>query len=345
MQKFKILLIGLLLISTQLLARTESNPFSKTLDINIGVDAVWNYQAGTAIKSAKSKQDPDTYYHLRFDGRLLRLVFGEANQNDITKVKHFEQLAIDDVQIDGVRLPLFQWCLNHQERHSRFLQQDLSVEKNICMNQGGNGAFVITLNQDTLDALETGKMLSFFVKPFRTTIVINFSLSDFAGMVVKLAARKTAPVVAAPIAAAPAKTVVRVCLVNPPAGFEMIKAVEYTCDSVSDEVAANNKMAKRVGIAREQQKKEAVEKERKLQAELAAKQKAEQEKQLLEQKKKEEEAALLAASQLKRQELNAEITTKMLGVCGKMWAMGEHRCYCQKYIDKAPEDIRANSKC
>lgn len=344
MHKLKILLISLLLVSTQLAARTDQNPFSKTFDINIGASAAWKYQGSTATKSAKTAKDQDTYYHLTFDGRVLRLVFGEASKNDITKVKHFEQLAIDDVQIDGVRLPLFQWCLNHQEGHSRFLQQDLVVEKNICMNQGGNGSFTMMLNQDSLDMLEAGKTLSFFVKPFRTTVVINYTLADFSGMVAKLANSAVPTAAVTSSAASVTKKVLRVCQVKPPAGYEIIKPVEYPCDSVSDETNANKKMISLVGIAREQQKKDAAEKARKLQAELAAKKKAEQDKLLLEQKKQ-EEAAVLAASKLKRQELNSEITQKMLGVCSKMWEKGEHRCYCQKYIDNAPAEIRANSKC
>ena len=43
--------------------------------------------------------------------------------------------------------------------------------------------------------------------------------------------------------------------------------------------------------------------------------------------------------------LSSDITRKMIAVCEKNWLQGEHRCYCQKYIEYAPEDIRANSEC
>ncbi len=40
-----------------------------------------------------------------------------------------------------------------------------------------------------------------------------------------------------------------------------------------------------------------------------------------------------------------EIAQKMIKMCEKYWSKGEHRCYCQKYIEYAPDDIQKNSTC
>jgi hypothetical protein len=339
MQKIKILLLSLLLISTQLSARSDLNPFAKSLESTVGTSVAWQYKNDAAVKTSRDAQDTDTYYHLKFDGKSLRLILSSDNTNSPASAKHFEQFAVDDVLIDGKRLPLFQWCLSHQQRHDRFLQQGLTVDKNICENQGENGVFVMMLNQDTLDRLGTGKTLSFVIKPFRTSIVINYALADFADMVSTLVNKQapTKPVAKAQVPAA--KQAPSTCKVKPPAGFETIRTIEYPCGSVVDEVAANKTMLALIG---EHRKKLDEEKESKRQADLAAKKKAEDERLQLELKKK-EEAAAIAASKLKQQELNADITTKMLAVCRKMWDKGEHRCYCEKYIDQAPANIQALS--
>ena len=353
MHKIKLILIGLLvLVSTQLSARSDLNPFSKSLDISFGASVLWKYNDDVAVKSALDNKDAGTYYHLQFDGKSINLMLSESSTDNPSSAKHYDQFAVEDVQIDGQRLPLFQWCLSHQDRHARFLQQGLSVQKNICENNGARGTFSMRLNQDTLDALQAGERLTFVIRPFRTTITVNYDLSDFPEMVAILASKNApaplpAPKVAkavvapAPVVVAP---VVRKCVLEPPAGFETIKKLEYNCNSQSGKARANNNMIALVSKERERRKNIELEKERKRLAEVAAAKKAETERLKLEQKKKEEEAAI-AASKLKQQEINAEITAKMLGVCGKMWSKGEHRCYCEKYIDQAPREIQASSNC
>ncbi len=59
--------------------------------------------------------------------------------------------------------------------------------------------------------------------------------------------------------------------------------------------------------------------------------------------RKEQEA--LAASAAVQAELSSDIAKKMIAVCEKKWAEGEHRCYCEKYIEHAPSNIKANPSC
>ena len=59
--------------------------------------------------------------------------------------------------------------------------------------------------------------------------------------------------------------------------------------------------------------------------------------------KKEQEA--IAASAALRAELSSDIAKKMIAVCEKKWAEGEHRCYCEKYIEFAPANIKSNPDC
>ena len=103
---------------------------------------------------------------------------------------------------------------------------------------------------------------------------------------------------------------------------------------MSKSVAAEKEKQRKLAAEKEKQRKLAEEKQ---QQELAAKLKQEELLQV--------EAAALAASQAKQAELGGEITQKMLKVCEKYWNKGEHRCYCQKYIEHAPKSIQASSTC
>ena len=57
------------------------------------------------------------------------------------------------------------------------------------------------------------------------------------------------------------------------------------------------------------------------------------------------ERRALAASAATRAELSTEIARKMIALCGKSWAEGEHRCYCEKYLEFAPADIPSDPNC
>ena len=337
MHKTKILLFSLLLISTQALAVGDANPFNRSVKTSIGTNVTWQYKNDTAAKTARDSLDSDTYYHLMFDGKSLRLRLGSGKADTPESARHFEQFAVNDVKIDDKRIPLFQWCLDHQERQSRFLQQGLTVEKNVCENRGENGLFTMTLNQSTIDALKNGKTLSFVIKPFRTTNIINVSLADFSSVVTRVMPKQALakPVVNA--SASTATAAASICSVKPPVGFETIKPVQYPCNSVVDENHAHKAMAEQVSQVR---KKREAEKEKKRKAEIEKKKKEEEARKQLE-LQQQREAAAIAASKLKQQELSKEIASKMLAMCKSAWGRGENRCYCEKYIDQAPANIKA----
>ena len=335
MHKTKILLFSLLLISTQAFASVGTNPFNRSVKTTIGTNVTWQYKNDTAVKTGQDSLDSDIYYHLMFDGKSLQLRLNGGRADTPGNVRHFEQFAVNDVKIDGRRIPLFQWCLNHQEQQSSFLQQGMGVEKNICENRGENGLFTMVLNQNTIDALKNGKTLSFVIKPFRTTNIVNFSLADFASMVARVTPEQEA---AQPAVKGSASTAAAsMCTVKPPAGFETIKPVQYPCHSVADESHARKSMAEQVSQVR---KKREAEKEKKRKAELEKKKQEEAARQKLELQQK-QEAAAIAASKLKQQELKKEIENKMLAMCKSAWSRGENRCYCEKYIDQAPANIKA----
>ena len=86
-------------------------------------------------------------------------------------------------------------------------------------------------------------------------------------------------------------------------------------------------------------------KRRKRQMEAERKRKQEEAARLAKEEQKRKEQEALAASAAIQAELSTDIAKKMIAVCEKKWAEGEHRCYCQKYIQFAPASIQANSSC
>jgi hypothetical protein len=300
---------------------------------------------------------PDgTWYHLFYDGLRLRLRLTGSAEDSQYGARQFEDFAVNDVRIDGNRVDLFQWCLNNQEKHSRFLQQGLTVKKEICQNQGEQGAIVMRLTKDTISALNSGNVIEYELKPFRTTVKVKFNIDDFDKVTsefkrqqdAKLAAikaakekaeaeaRAAAPAAAVTVAKPKPKPKAR-CMVGPPEGFAEVKTVEYDCDDAVARSRAQASVDSKVSAIKTQRKKAAAEAERKRKEAEAARLARE------EALKKEQEA--LAASAALRAELSSDIAKKMIAVCEKKWAEGEHRCYCEKYIEYAPPNIKSNPDC
>lgn len=317
------------------------NPFAKKDVLNVGKDANWEIdkKAVVAVKSAGDGKG--TFYHLTFDNKQIKLSISSDEAG--AAAKKFNQLEVKNVKIDGKQNSLFKWCLNNQERHKRFLQQGLSVKKDVCIIDGGAGTFIMRLNKDTLKSLQNGRRLTIMLKPFRTQLELNYDISDFKDMYLALNARP-APVVAVPVAKKAAPKPVRRCWAGAPPQYSKIKSVEYDCNDASAKLDAENWVMKLVNKEKEKERTLAVEREKQRKVAEEKKQKA-----LAAKMKQEEllraEAAAIAASQAKQAKIGGEITMKMVRVCKKYWDKGEHRCYCQKYIEHAPKSIQKSSTC
>jgi len=335
------LLIVLCLFSFNVLA--ANNPFAKKNVLNVGKDVAWNIDK-KSVRAVKSMPDGNgAFYHLTFNNKQL-IVSISSDENGANS-KKFNQFEVKDIKIDGKQNSLFKWCLNNQERHNRFLQQGLNVKKDICKINGNAGTFVMQLNKDTLQAMKNGSRLSIMLKLFRTPLELNYDISDFKDMSLALNAKAAPVVIAAPVVKkVTKKKPARKCWAGAPPKYSNIKSVEYNCDDSITKLRAENSVAKQVNKEKEKEIKLAAEQEKKRklaedkkQKEVAAKLKQEE---LLQ-----AEAAAIAASEAKQAKISDEIASKMVGVCEKYWSKGEHRCYCQKYIEYAPKSIQASSTC
>jgi len=333
-------LLCILSLSIPVSAKSSDNPFAKSESLDIGKNISWKVDKDAGLSTKSIAGDNGVYYHLRFNNKRLELLV--SSDAGGLKPKQFNQLNIKNVEIDGKQSSLFKWCLNNQESHNRFLQQGLAVKNDICVADGKMGSFMMRLNKETLTALKKGKKMSIMLKPFRTPLELHYDLSDFEDMYVELNT-KAAPVVktAAPTKAVTASSVTvavkKICTANPPGKYKIIKSVEYDCADASAKQVAERKIDNLVKHQEEIDEKQRKLAEEKRQQKQAAKLKQEEQLRL--------EAAAVAASEAKQAEISGEIAQKMLKVCEKYWSKGEHRCYCQKYIEHAPSEIQANSTC
>lgn len=341
--------IVLCLFSFNVLALGDDNPFDKSKSLSSGSDD-WEIDK-EAVVSTKTIADGGTYYHLRFDNKQIELVITSDLAGKSPKT--FSQFEIKNVEIDSEQVPLFKWCLNNQERHSRFLQQGLVVKKGVCAIDSNAGTFVMRLNKMTLVSLQNGSRLRVSLKPFRTPLTLNYDISDFSDMYSALNAKPEPAVVKAPVVAAqvpvvpkaPAVAVskpAKMCKAKAPAKYKKIKSVEYKCVDVVAKTKAEATVAKLVVQEKAKQQKIAAEKEKqrklaeeKKQKELAAA-RDEQERRI-----QAEAAAVIE----KQAQLGKEISAKMITMCNKFWTKGEHRCYCEKYIQHAPSGIESDPSC
>ncbi|PCJ85413.1 MAG: hypothetical protein COA54_11190 [Thiotrichaceae bacterium] len=351
-KRFFVCFIVLLSVFINTSTANSNNPFAKNKSVNIGKDVSWNIDKESVLATKSSSDGNGSYYHLQFNNKRLKLFVSSDAQGKIPK--SFSQLEIRNVRIDGKQSSLFKWCLNNQQRHSRFLQQGLPVKNNVCEVDGDTASFVMQLNRDTLAALKGGKRLSIVVKPFRTPLDLNYDISDFDDMFLALNA-KSVPVVAAQPANNSVAAINKKCWAGPPAKYKNIKSVEYDCGDASAKIDAetwvinlvNKQRAREQKVAAEQAKALAEKDKERQRLRVLAEDK--KQKQLAEKLKLEEaillEEAAIAASAAKQSQLGDEITQKMLKLCDKYWSKGEHRCYCQKYIEHAPSSIQASSSC
>jgi len=334
--------LAILFTGSQVIAKSP-NPFDKTIMVTAGHDVTWQFGEQTATKSVKGADG--TWYHLFYDGLRLRLRLTGSRQDSQYAARQFEEFAVYDVKIDGKRMDVFQWCLNNQEKHNRFLQQGLTVKKEVCQNLGAQGSYVMRLTKETINALGEGNTIEYELKPFRTKVLVKFSIDDLDKVnkefkkqyEAKLAASqpRAEPIPIAPVAIV--ATPKPKCKIAPPKGFAEVKTISYDCDDVAAKNSARASVDSEVNKIRKQRNKAEAEAERKRKEAEAARLAKE------EALRKEQEA--LAASAAIQAELSSDIAKKMIAVCEKNWAEGEHRCYCEKYIKYAPAGIRENSSC
>jgi hypothetical protein len=211
------------------------------------------------------------------------------------------------------------------------------------------------LTQDTIAALNSGDGIEYELEPFRTKVRVKFGIDDFDQVnsefkrqqEARLAASRpkvkpAALVPAAPVVVAAPKPKPK-CKLHPPAGFPEINSIAYICDDITERINAQATIDLKVDEIYDQRSKAAAEVERKrLEAEQQRKQ-AEAAR-LAEEARKKEQAALAASAEIQAA-LSSDIAKKMIAVCEKKWAEGEHRCYCEKYIKYAPGNIKSNPQC
>jgi hypothetical protein len=343
-----ILSFFVLLFSFNVSASSSFNNAAKNETLNIGKEISWKIDKKYVVAAKSASDKEGNYYHLQFDNKQLKLIISSDAKGEFPK--KLNRLEIKDVKVDGKQNLLFKKCLANQQRHDRFLQQGLTVMDSPCIIDGDAGSFVMQLNKEALLALMNAKRLSIKFSFFRTQIVLNYDISDFEDMFLALNAEfESIAIVAAP------KQTSKKCWAGPPAKYTYIRPAEYDCsDNVAKkeaeagvikrvrlEIAKEQKIA---AIAAEKTAKKVAEKERRRKLAEEKTRKA-LEMKLIQEKSLQIEAAAIAASEIKQVQLSYEATQRMLKLCNKIWRNGKHRCYCQKYIRFAPDNIQANSSC
>ena len=327
--KFIISSLLSLLIAVPSVTNAAINPFKKSKNYVFGTEAPWYESRESITKSGSVRSGSDTnYYHLNVDKHRLLLRLGKNDPSgELVNTRRLDALAIAEVKVDGRRLPVFDWCLNNQHNVTKKLKQNTVVANDVCINADGGGDFVINLDDPTKRLLKTAKTLTFVVEPYGRPIMLSYNMSGFSELMTKLDKPAPAPVVkvskpVVPVAVVevkpkPKPKPVKMCYAKAPAGFESaVTAIAYPCNNTTKKSNAKTKINARV---EQEKKKMAMELEAAKREELA-RQKA------LENDKREVQWALQ----------QAEMWVKR---CQKHWAKGKSPCYCEKYIDRAPEGI------
>ena len=319
-------------------SQASVNPFKKSKNYKFGNEVVWYENAGSAIKSGSSRDGSDTnYYHLNIDKHRLLLRLGKNDPSgELENTRMLDALAITDVKADGRRLPIFDWCLINQQYPTKKLKQNSVVANDKCVNAGGNGDFVINLDDQTRNILQKAKTLEFVIEPYGRPLSLSYSMQGYAAIMAKINRPAPAPVVKKPVAAPvvvnkpkpkpkPVPVArpkpVKLCYAKPPIDFKSaVPAMSYPCGDAAKQSEAEIKISARV----ENEKK-------KMAAELeAAKLKQQNRQQEIEDNAREKEWD-------KQQE------ALWIKRCERHWKKGGSPCYCEKFLDRAPPGV--NNTC
>jgi len=322
-----------LLITLPGVANAGVNPFKKAKDYVFGTEVPWYESSESATKSGSERSGSDTnYYHLNIDKHRLLLRLGKNDPSgELVNTRRLDAMAIADVQADGRRLPIFDWCLNNQHSVTKKLKQNTVVANDVCINADGGGDFVINLDEQTKQILKSSKTLAFIVEPYGRPVKLSYNMSGFAEIMSKLdkpappapvvkVAKPVAPVVVVKEKPKPKPKPVKMCYAKAPAGYQSaVTTVAYPCNNATKKANAESKITARV----EQEKKKMAMELEAANREKLARQKA------VEDNKREIQWALQ----------QAEIWVKR---CQKHWAKGKSPCYCEKYLDRAPEGVTSS---
>jgi len=330
--KFIITSLLSLLIALPGASNAGINPFKKSKDLTFGSGTPWYESKDSITKSGSARDGSDTnYYHLNVNKHRLLLRLGKNDPSGkLLNTRRLDTLAIADVEVDGQRLPIFDWCLSNQHNVTKKLKQNTVVVNDTCINAGGGGDFIINLDEQTKNILKTAKTLSIIVEPYGRPLRLSYNMSGFKELMTKLDAPAPVAVVKAPKPVIPVAVImeqpkpkpkpVKMCNAKAPEGFRSaITAIAYPCNNTAKKASAVAKINTRVA---QEKKKMAMELEA-ANREKLARQKA------VEDNKREIEWDMQ----------QAEIWVKR---CEKHWAKGNSPCYCEKYIDRAPAGITSS---
>lgn len=309
-----------------------ANPFKKSVDFDFPDNINWVLKNKTAVKTGQVKEGSDTlYYHLSINDKQLRLRFSKNDPTgQVINSRSLSSLVIEDVLIDGQRMPLFQWCINNQQLESREFKQDTPVAQNACVNTAGD--FIMNLNNQSREMLKKAGTLEVVSEPFRRTEILSFGMSGYTTLMKKLEKPVVAKPVKAPAKPVPvakpkkvAKKVVKTCFAKAPAEYKNIKPAAYPCPDAAGKSVAEAKIAKLVAS-----KKKAREAAAAAAAQAAASQKQKAQ-------ASEIDKAAEARAEAEWEKRQTAMWTKR---CQKHWRKGVSPCYCQKYISNAPAGVK-----
>ncbi|MDH5765196.1 MAG: hypothetical protein OEZ38_04200 [Gammaproteobacteria bacterium] len=310
----RLLMPVLLVLSFSVFA---ANPFKKSVDFEFPDNINWVLKKDAVVKTGRVMDGSDAlFFHLSISDKQLKLRFSKNDPTGtVINSRSLSSLVIDDVLVDGQRLPLFQWCLNNQQLESSKFKQDTPVNKDACINRDGD--FIINLNEQSAQLLIKAQTLEFVTEPFRRTEILNFGMKGYGPLAMKLKKPVAAPVVKVVPKAVPKQVVEKICYVKAPAQYKAIKPAGYPCSDKAKKAGAEAIINKLV---------------------LSEKKKAEIEAE--EAKQKQESKIDLAAEARAEAEFEKRQAAIWIKRCQKHWSKGVSPCYCKKYAENAPQGVK-----
>lgn len=288
----------------------------------------------SANKSGSIKNYKHIYhYHLDVDKNMLKLRLSVQDRGATEKYDlEPDNLVIINIAIDGKRLSLFQWCLDHQKPPSTTLNHSAQVKNAACTNAKDIGEFILRLDKKTKEALLLAKNIEIEFLIDNEKINLIYSMHGFSEVMHQvdsgLMSKKESGSKAS------------VCYLNPPHEFEaVIDAIPYSCENKIKQAMAQGFMSAQIQqevkkVSRNPIVKKSPDSDKK------SKTRKEKNPNELVDAKIALTKTLNKTPKDRAREWEIDQSVMWINRCKKRWDKGVSPCYCKKYFYQAPVGVK-----
>ncbi len=353
----------LIIIFYSVVSVASLNPFDNNLVLTFSDEILWNIDdSGVSKIGLYDQKGKRNFYHLIISNKSL--IFRIRLNNN----KNYRNIHVLDINLDGKRLDTYDWCLNNIQnlKYQKKLKSSMTVKNKICVINNEKNELIIKLHDQDFIELKKSSKIQINMKLDKKKIFLRYHMDGFNKSYnryfnqyiksekitydnviqneAKFAIKKIKDSSINKGLSTKQKNIIlpiKYCYVVPPENLlKKIKTISYPCNDQNLEDNANKTMndsiqrIKKIQLAeKEKRLKEKKLKQQKLKLKQIT---TNNHKKYLEEMQKKEEWAVTR----REIEMSAKDRERWIQRCKRHWDRLVSPCYCQPYLNKAPDSVK-----